>query len=1594
MTDPGMWPQADLELQAQVRERQRITITNYTNDPALLEEHVGMEDNFQAGGYGERQVEELLQNAIDQLTAPGRVELRLSNNTLYCANQGKAFDAEGIRAVTGAFLSSKRDDKIGRFGLGFKSVLGVTRHPQILSRSISFGFNEEEASGLLAALPYSPNRVPALRVPSIIDPHVVAANDPNVAEMMAWATTVVKLPLVTGFARLRKRLLDFDSRYLLFPENLAQVGITVDSGSGTIRSEFSRRADPADEVVHLEEARYWKIQGSGLAQIEEPERSSTAHRVLHRDHAVSDAVKADLPGLFHRDRVRVSYALPIGQSRRGDGEFWAWFPLQDRTTAQGIFNAPWQVNDDRTAMLPGSALNRELLNIAADLLIDAAVLESSPDDPAKHFDVLPARGRETRSPADKYMSDRVPRLARMHQLIPTASGEMRSPARVRAPYFHASKERSYAFPASAVKTWSEATGAVDTPHWTCYQNATRTARLTQLLTDEDDRLSATPIAPVDWLTEVVRPRTKLAVGASLDILAILARDKGDDVVDQFRAARVIPLSDGTLGAIKDADKVLLPHDQAGTPTGVALVDGEFAADEAIRTKLQRLGVREVSADQIAAAVAASINTSSDADDWANLWRVLATASAACGEAALCGIADRGLEVQVRTKAGDWRPAPEVFRDPACVPNLPRWQADIAAVGGRTDLLQFAGCLDGLVERWPVHSGEVFVEYRRAMQSDAEEAATKQFGRSTYPTLHFEVREGPGPIDALKALADLDDATTDNQRAKLTSELIRLTTVPKVAVRVEFRGGGAPKTGACDSVERWAAEKYGLVQTSLGLRPLRVAVSKQLTKFADYLPVSTESFAGQYEFPAETEHIRERSLRIFMTRGGYRPAHPELLGEILATAARKDAFADPDTIPALDIATGKVELTPLSRVALAEDDELADLAIHEYRYIPSGSNNDAIRNQWGVRGVAEIVARVVDWVASAEPTPIGDLFPTLERTAASRVVLNGVYVTRCSSIFRRTTSPTGSRLQRLNGYLDGRNVLVDDELTEIDTLLQACTLLGLRITLVEAERILQADEKLRTTKLVQLTRAAHPESAKLLTLVGRDALVKNLPDGLLAIIEKRLGAQTDEAVAELFLTTHGHDSLRHLKSSIAATGLFVPDRWDGTSEIEKFVANLGFPRTFAGNREKKAPAVEIVPGKVELKELHDFQVELVQQIRDLTLTKTDEGNFKRGILYLPTGAGKTRVTTQAIATMLRENKLGSPVLWITQSEELCEQAILSWTEVWRAIGDSRPLEITRYWGGYEADESIQELQVVVAVDAKLEKMIESDANREAHRWLRDSHLVVVDEAHRAGSPRYSKILEWLGISQRGSTRTDRPLLGLTATPFRGTNPDVNRLFAQRFDNRILNALDEENPIDQLREMKVLSRVDHQLLDSHIVIDDSPVEGRGGSAAWDDVSRSILDKLGANMDRTQLLVDHVLQQDPDWPILVFTPSVVSAHVTAALIRSLGRTAEAVDGEMRGQERRRKIDSFKSDETKVLVNCDLLTQGFDAPKVRALYIARPTFSPNRYVQMVGRGLRGVANEGTENCLVVNVRDTFEQFDRELAYTEFAFLWTTTGA
>lgn len=103
------------------------------------------------GGNGREQIQELVQNAADALQgAPGSIEVSLTENALYVANEGYPFEDTGVRALLYTYLSnktSKTGTEIGRFGLGFRSISGISDNLQIFSRSVSFEFSRSQSAG-------------------------------------------------------------------------------------------------------------------------------------------------------------------------------------------------------------------------------------------------------------------------------------------------------------------------------------------------------------------------------------------------------------------------------------------------------------------------------------------------------------------------------------------------------------------------------------------------------------------------------------------------------------------------------------------------------------------------------------------------------------------------------------------------------------------------------------------------------------------------------------------------------------------------------------------------------------------------------------------------------------------------------------------------------------------------------------------------------------------------------------------------------------------------------------------------------------------------------------------------------------------------------------------------------------------------------------------------------------------------------------------------------------------------------------------------------------------------------------------------------
>ena len=389
--------------------------------------------------------------------------------------------------------------------------------------------------------------------------------------------------------------------------------------------------------------------------------------------------------------------------------------------------------------------------------------------------------------------------------------------------------------------------------------------------------------------------------------------------------------------------------------------------------------------------------------------------------------------------------------------------------------------------------------------------------------------------------------------------------------------------------------------------------------------------------------------------------------------------------------------------------------------------------------------------------------------------------------------------------------------------------------------------------------------------------------LIAAVEEIEGPLDDRALAQLAESQFGIDLFREFKVELLEVGLAPPERWAGSPNARRFVQSLGLPRPYAGYEEARLDPLYEVDGPAILGPLHDFQLELTRRIRSL-LTDAES---RRALLWLPTGAGKTRVTVWALIEMVKEDALGGPILWIAPTQELCGAAgrpdmglCVALDRTTRTAHD-QPL-VGGQGGRGETDNA---LQVVVATDAKLGVVM----GNPDYEWLAEASVVIVDEAHGSTGTGYTKILHWLGLG-RDQTRDRCPLLGLTATPFKGTSVEATERLVRRYGSRLLSdGVLGDDPHVTLQEMRVLARAKQQILAGTTI---ELTETQAATAqAQNRLPPEVEELLGDDQSRNESILRTISELDSTWKILVFAASVAHAHQLAAILNLRGIRAAAI-------------------------------------------------------------------------------------------------------
>lgn len=333
-----------------------------------------------------------------------------------------------------------------------------------------------------------------------------------------------------------------------------------------------------------------------------------------------------------------------------------------------------------------------------------------------------------------------------------------------------------------------------------------------------------------------------------------------------------------------------------------------------------------------------------------------------------------------------------------------------------------------------------------------------------------------------------------------------------------------------------------------------------------------------------------------------------------------------------------------------------------------------------------------------------------------------------------------------------------------------------------------------------------------------------------------------------------------------------------------------------------------PEALQRPRLRHYQVEAVDAI-----VKSLETNAST-LLVMATGGGKTQVFSSVADHFINK---GGRVLCLAHRKELVQQAA---DRLELVTGEQCDIEMAEFYASNRSK----------VVSASVQTMTQP---KRLERWAKDHFaLVIADEAHHYTASTFKRILDYF----------DAKVLGVTATPDRGDEKALGKVFSD-----VAYVFDIVDGIDQ----------------GYLV----PI--RGKSVSVEEIDLSSISKSAGDLAIGELddeMVKHIegivqktLELEPGRQGIWFWPGVKSAELACDRINALlPNSCAFVSGETPKEERDEIMKGFKNGHYSHLSNCQVATEGFDAPGANMVVIGRPTLSRALYAQMVGRGLRVLPN------------------------------------
>jgi len=341
-----------------------------------------------------------------------------------------------------------------------------------------------------------------------------------------------------------------------------------------------------------------------------------------------------------------------------------------------------------------------------------------------------------------------------------------------------------------------------------------------------------------------------------------------------------------------------------------------------------------------------------------------------------------------------------------------------------------------------------------------------------------------------------------------------------------------------------------------------------------------------------------------------------------------------------------------------------------------------------------------------------------------------------------------------------------------------------------------------------------------------------------------------------------------------------------------------------------------------------------------------------LIVLPTGSGKSLVIAK-IAEMVLSDK-NTRVLNLAHQKNLINQNF----EEYVGVMEGQLIDAGVYSAGLNRRDT-QNRMIFASIQSVHNKAWQLG-------WF---DIILVDECHMINSKDEGTFRSFLNEMKKINPKC--VIIGLSATPFRMKG---GILCDEENEERLFHSICHETPMPELMSANHPKNIDHiqylcPLVSPGIVnyADISKVHTMAGEFNLKEMEEAF------NQDA---LVDRAVQEILTKAInrkkiLVFSAGIKHAQTIYDAFKRYGVDAGLVHS--KNVDSDLELEKFKTTDLRVMINCDVLTTGYNQKNIDCIAMLRSTKSIGLYVQIAGRGIR--MSPDKNDCLYLDFGTNIER-------------------